>query len=148
MAYMNVKGKDYNFVRASVLGVAEYNDKILVEENIDRIKNLKFYRPLGGGIDFWEDSKEALKREFKEELKADIEIIEYICTLENRFIFENVKRHEILTIYRIKLPSEFYIKDEYLIDENGMTVKARWVKKDCFINEKLALIPKELSKYL
>lgn len=148
MAYKNVEGKDYNFIRVSVLGIAEYYGKILVEENNDKIKKKYFYRPLGGGMDFWEDSKEALKREFKEELNADIEVLDYVCTLENRFLFENVNRHEILIIYRIKLPDEFYLKDEYFINENGIEFKAKWIDKNLFINKNLILMPKTLIKYL
>lgn len=148
MAYKNIVGRDYNFIRVSVIGFAEFNGKILVEENFDRIKNGYFYRPMGGGIDFWEDSKVALKREFKEELNADIEVLYYMCTLENRFIFEDVNRHEILIVYKIKLPLEYCLKDEYLINENGIEFKAKWIDKNLFINKKLALIPKGLSEYI
>lgn len=148
MAYSNIKGKDYNFIRVSVLGIAEFDNKILVEENYDRLKNEHFYRPLGGGIDFFEDSKVALKREFKEELNADIEILDYICTLENRFAFEDIKRHEVLIIYKIKLNKEFYLKDEFTIDENGVSFKAKWIDKNLFLDNKLDLFPKDLYKFI
>lgn len=148
MAYKNIKGKDYNYIRTSVIGLAEYNNKILVEENYDCIKNEYFYRPLGGGIEFLEDSKTALCREFKEELNATIEIINYICTLENRFNFENVNRHEILIVYKIDLSNEFYLKDEFLINENGTNFKAKWIDKNIFLNKELKLIPEELKNYL
>ncbi|MHC1682082.1 MAG: NUDIX hydrolase [Clostridiaceae bacterium] len=148
MAYKNIVGKDYNYIRVSVLGVAEINDKILVEENFDKIKNQYFYRPLGGGVDFWEDTKEALIREFKEELNADIKVLDYICTIENRFKFEDVCRHEILIIYKIQLTDEFYIKDEFIINENGIEFKAKWIDKNLFLNGELILFPKDLEKIL
>lgn len=148
MAYKNIVGKDYNYIRVSVLGVAEINDKILVEENFDKIKDQYFYRPLGGGVDFWEDSKEALIREFKEELNADIKVLDYICTIENRFKFEDVCRHEILIIYKIQLTDEFYIKDQFIINENGIEFKAKWIDKNLFLNGELMLFPKVLEKIL
>ena len=65
-------------IRPIVLGIAKINNKILVSEGYDKIKEQTFYRCLGGGIEFLETSQEALKREFKEELSIDIEVGEYL----------------------------------------------------------------------
>ena len=47
-------------------------NKILVSEGNDKVKNETFYRSIGGGIEFLENSKDALKREFKKELNIEI----------------------------------------------------------------------------
>ena len=56
-------------IRPIALGLAIKNNKLLVSEGFDKVKNEIFYRCLGGGIEFLEKGKEALKREFLEEIK-------------------------------------------------------------------------------
>ena len=65
-------------IRPIVLGIARKNNKILVSEGYDKVKNQTFYRCLGGGIEFLETSQEALKREYKEELGISIDIENYL----------------------------------------------------------------------
>ena len=67
-------------IRPIVLGLAFKDNKLLVSEGFDKIKNQTFYRCLGGGIEFLETSQEALKREYKEELGIDVNIDNYLRT--------------------------------------------------------------------
>lgn len=67
-------------IRPIVLGIAQKDNKILVSEGYDKIKKEIFYRCIGGGIEFLEKSKDALKREFKEELGIDIIVEDYLRT--------------------------------------------------------------------
>ena len=61
-----------NSIRPIVLGLTKKDNKILVGQGYDKVKNKTFYRALGGGIEFTETSKDAIIREFKEEINADI----------------------------------------------------------------------------
>lgn len=65
-------------IRPIVLGIVKKDNKILVSEGYDKTKNETFYRSIGGGIEFLENSKDALKREFKEELDIDINVGEFL----------------------------------------------------------------------
>ena len=69
------------------LGIAIKNNKLLVGEGFDKVKNQTFYRCLGGGIEFLEKSSDALKREFKEEIGADIAVKNFLGISENIFTF-------------------------------------------------------------
>ena len=42
----------YTEIRPITLGLAIKNNKLLVEEKFDKVKNQTFYRCLGGGIEF------------------------------------------------------------------------------------------------
>ena len=64
-------------IRPIALGLAVKNNKLLVSEGFDKVKNETFYRCLGGGIEFLEKSSDALKREFKEEIGANIIIKDF-----------------------------------------------------------------------
>ena len=59
-------------VRPIAISIIRNNDKILVYERQDDITGEKFYRLVGGCIEFGESSNIALKREFEEELSLDI----------------------------------------------------------------------------
>lgn len=46
--------------------------KILVGQGFDHVKGTCFCRPLGGGIEFGETSRETIVREIREEIDADV----------------------------------------------------------------------------
>lgn len=115
---------------------------------IDWVTNTKFYRSPGGGVEFWEKSEDALRREFLEELDAEIISPKYLCKIENIFEFEGKKKHEILLVYELELPEEFYEKDEMMHHENGAIGKASWINKNDFLIGDKILYPIEIKKYL
>jgi len=55
-------------IRPIAICVIRRRDEILVFESRDTVKNETFYRPLGGGINFGEHSKDAVRREIFEEI--------------------------------------------------------------------------------
>lgn len=136
------------YIRITVLGLARRNDEVLVSEAVDGVKGTEFYRFLGGGVDFQEYSKAALKREFLEEIGAEIISSKYLCKIENIFEFEGEKKHEILLVYEIELEEEVYEKDEMIQDENGALGKALWVNKNEFLNGDKIIYPIEIKDYL
>ena len=134
-------------IRPIVLGIAKKDNKILVSEGYDKIKDKTFYRCLGGGIEFQETSQEALKREFKEEINIDIEVEEFCGIAENIFTFQGQKGHEIVFFYNIKIKDEDYKEVYPMIDDDGEDV-AIWIDIDEFKNNKKILYPEEIFKYL
>ena len=134
-------------IRPIVLGIAKKDNKILVSEGYDKIKDKTFYRCLGGGIEFQETSQEALKREFKEEINIDIEVEEFCGIAENIFTFQGQKGHEIVFFYNIKIKDEDYKEVYPMIDDDGEDV-AFWIDIDEFKNNKKILYPEEIFKYL
>ncbi|MDR1071839.1 MAG: NUDIX domain-containing protein [Rickettsiales bacterium] len=96
----------------------------------DRIKNRKFYRMSGGGIEFGEEAAEALKREFLEEYGLDIIVGDRLDVKENIFTYGESIGHEVVFIYDAafsdksvysadKIPN---IEDEQHKDEFGLWV--------------------------
>ncbi len=134
-------------IRPVVLGIAKKDNKILVSEGYDKVKNQTFYRCLGGGIEFFETSQEALKREFKEELGIDIEVDDYCGISENIFTFQGKKGHELVLLYNIKIKDEDYKEIYPMIDDDGES-EAIWVNIEDFKNNSKILYPEEIFKYL
>ena len=91
--------------------IIKYKDKFLIEKN----KNVDFSVIPGGRIKSLENSKIALIREIKEEIGIDIsnETFEIISLIENFFEFNNQKYHELYFIYKINLPENYNLKDNF-----------------------------------
>jgi NADH pyrophosphatase NudC (nudix superfamily) len=81
-------------IRPLVLGWVRSGDRLLVAEGYDAAKKLTFYRCLGGGVDFGETSEAALKREFLEEIRAEVTNIRPLGFIENLFTYNGKPGHE------------------------------------------------------
>jgi 8-oxo-dGTP pyrophosphatase MutT (NUDIX family) len=125
-----------NRIRPIAICVFLRNNKILVAEGYDAVKDQCFYRPLGGGIEFGESSKETICRELMEELSLELDedSLRYLGTLENIYIFNGTPGHEIVFIYDgiLKEP-QAYERAEILGKElNGENIRAVWKSLDEF----------------
>ena len=134
-------------IRPIALGLAIKNNKLLVSEGFDKVKNETFYRCLGGGIEFLEKSEEALKREFLEEINVDITVKDFLGISENIFTYQGKKAHELILFYSIEISDENYQEEYKVIDDHGETV-AKWIDIDEFKNKNKILYPKEVFKYI
>lgn len=114
----------YNFRVASII---RHNDKVLLHKNI----NDPFYTIPGGRIKILEDSISALKREFREEINAKINIKKMIAVVENFFNYENKKYHEIMFIYESDFTDiNFYNTEVIKGIENKGNLQFTWKKKE------------------
>ena len=122
-------------IRPLAICVFLNNDRILVAEGYDPIKQQTFYRPLGGGIEFGEASADTVRRELKEELNVEVEELRYLGTLENIFVFNGTPGHEIVMVY-----------DGALVD-SGLYEQAVIVGIEAEINESFNAIWKRLDEF-
>lgn len=136
-------------IRPIALCVFRDGDRILVLEGYDPLKQQTFYRPLGGGIEFGESSEEAVRREIKEELDAEIAGLRLLGTLENIFVFNGKPGHEIVQVYdgRLNDPGMYEQAEMSAIEANGETIKVVWKGLDEF-NPQTPLYPDGLLELL
>jgi ADP-ribose pyrophosphatase YjhB (NUDIX family) len=100
-------------IRPIALAVVRRGDDVLVYEGYDPTKDEVFYRLLGGGVEFGETAAEAVRREFREELAADLANVELLAVQENIFTFDGRAHHEIAFLFTADLAdSSFYERDE------------------------------------
>lgn len=102
---------------------------ILVCDLHDPAGNRHFYRPMGGGIEFGETSLEALRREVREELGAEITAPMLLGTLENIFIYDDRRGHEVVFVYDAQLVDESLYHKSRLqgIEDNGLPFELCWL---------------------
>ena len=87
-------------VRAAAVII--HNNKVLVHRNV----NHDHYCLPGGRVEIGESSDNTVKRELKEELGKKIEILNYVATIENFFILDNKKYHEIFFIQKAEFVND------------------------------------------
>ena len=134
-------------IRPIALGLVIKDNKLLVSEGFDKVKNEIFYRCLGGGIEFLEKSEEALKREFLEEINVDIAVKDFLGISENIFTYQGKNAHELILFYSIEISDENYQEEYKVIDDHGETI-AKWIDIDDFKNKSKILYPEEVFKYI
>ncbi|MFX1501449.1 MAG: NUDIX hydrolase [Promethearchaeota archaeon] len=140
-----------------VAGIAIYENKVLIHRSILD----DFWTLPGGRCEFLEISKEALKREIKEEIGVETKIIRPLYFVENFFHFEGKDYHELSIFYLMEFPPDskvvlendtFYGKECGLGFENDhnngkeLELIFKWVDIDKL--ETLRLYPLFLRKSL
>ena len=138
-----------NYIRVKTLFLVERNGgEIFVSEDYDSVKRETYYRPIGGTVEFGENTIAALKREIFEETGKGIIIEKLFHVSENIFTYNGQKGHEIVFIYKGKFEDDEIINlNEYWITEsNGERIKCLWIDKKLFKEKKLVLVPDDLSK--
>lgn len=113
---ISINVEDYKLnVRAA--GVIIHNNKLLIHHDL----NNGHYALVGGRITIGESSDETLKRELKEEVGKEIEITEYITTIENFFTLNNTKYHEIMFVHK----AEFLNDEDKKIETDLKSIEGR-----------------------
>ena len=141
-----------NQIRPLAICVFRHGDCILVAEGYDSVKQEHFYRPLGGGIEFGENSAETICREIREELNAEIddESLTYVGAIENIFHFNGSMGHEIVMVYDGAL-KELSLYEQQVIagkEANGEEIRAVWKNIDEFGEGKSIVYPTGLLDIL
>lgn len=135
--------------RVIALGLVKDGSRLFVAKGYDSVKQQTFYRALGGGVEFGESSLEALKREFQEELQAELTSINYLGCLENRFTYEGKAGHELIQLYQCDFAdSKFYQQPSIIGNEGGAEFTALWIDCDRFKSGELRLVPEQCLGYL
>jgi 8-oxo-dGTP pyrophosphatase MutT (NUDIX family) len=93
-------------IRPTAVAVVRWDDRILVHEGRDSVKGERFYRPLGGGIEFGELGEEAIRRELVEEIGVETASARYLGMLENVFVYEGEPGHELVLLYEVELAGD------------------------------------------
>lgn len=136
-------------IRVLALGWITDGDRVFVAEGYDEVKHDYFYRALGGGVDFGETSVEALKREFQEEIQAELTQIEYLTCIENIFVCHGKPGHELIQLYRCDFADpKFYQIDKMDFSEGEDKHQALWVEIERFKSGELRLVPDVCLQYL
>ena len=134
-------------IRGLALAVIKNKGRILVSPGYDAKKDQYFYRLIGGGIDFGENSIDTLRREMIEELDAELTACRLLGTIENIFTFNGRPGHEICFLYEgeFKDPSLYDIEEFKILDSKDEG-KVIWLEMNEENNKKI--YPEGTADYL
>jgi 8-oxo-dGTP pyrophosphatase MutT (NUDIX family) len=137
------------YIRPLAICVFRHRGRILVNEAHDPVKSETFCRPLGGGIEFGETSAQAVVREVREEIAAEITNLQLIGTLENIFTYLGAPGHEIVQVYDAEfIDRSLYEKASIAgAESDGQPFQAIWRKLEEFSKD-LPLYPEGLCQLL
>jgi 8-oxo-dGTP pyrophosphatase MutT (NUDIX family) len=139
-------------VRPLAICVFRHHDRILVMEGYDPLKKERFYRPLGGGIEFGEHSTETICRELMEEIhvEVDLQSLKVLGTVENIFTFNGKPGHEIVLIYDGSLKEPGFYDQATIVgkEADGEEFRAIWKNISEFGEGKKILYPTGLLEML
>lgn len=138
-------------IRPIAVCLFRHGDRILVSEAYDESAGHYFCRPLGGGIEFGEHSRDAVLREIREELGAEVEGLELVGVLENVFTYEGARGHEIVFVYDAEFKDRrMYERGEiqgYRVETDSGFVAA-WQSPEEMKGKKAGLVPEGLADLL
>lgn len=132
---MAKKNKKKQRIRPLALCVFRRDDKIFVAEGYDAHLDQVFYRPIGGRIEFGESGHEAVIREVKEEINANVTEVKYLGMLENIFEYEGESGHEIVLVYDGGFVDDNFNDDQFSVigkDAGEVLYEGRWMRLDAF----------------
>ena len=139
------------YPRAKALGLIFKEHHVLLEEYEGKHSKGTgyFYRPIGGTIEIGEKSIETLIREFKEEIKVEILVKDYISCVENIFKIDSNLGHEIIQIYSVEFKdTTLYRKERFEITEGNKITYAKWISIAEILEGKKVVFPEALIKLL
>lgn len=139
-------------IRVIALCVFRNKNRILVFKGHDSVKNEDFYRPLGGAVEFGETTKQAVRREIREELKTEIKKPVLLGIAENTFTYEGEPGHEIVYIFDAHFKDKSLYHKETLQAFEGENDEIRfepeWVKLSSVEKKQIPLYPDGLLDLL
>ena len=120
--------------RVLAICLCRNGDRILCFEGNDPVKGEVFYRPLGGTVEFGETGVQAVVRELREELGAELTDVRHVATIENLFTYRGRPGHEVVLVYDGTLTDRrLYERDDLECVEETVTWPARWMHLDSFL---------------
>ena len=85
-----------------IVGIALHNHQVLLHRTPDEA----FWTFPGGRAELGETAAQTLRREMREELAADIEIIRLLWVVENFFEYDEKPYHELALYFLMRLPDD------------------------------------------
>lgn len=120
-------------IRILALGAVRRGEELLVFEGNSPETDSHYYRLLGGRVEFGEHSREAVIREFDEELGVEFANPTHVGTFERVFTHAGDTGHEVWRVYEGDIVEDWpYERDSFtfLEPETGVEHLARWMSTD------------------
>lgn len=134
-------------IRFVALGAVQREDALLVVEAEAPETDAPYYRLLGGGVEFGEHSREAVVREFDEELGVTFTDSTPVGMFERVFTHAGETGHEVWRVYDGHIVEDWpYDRDSFTFVEPEFETEhlARWMPIDRLRDEETTFYAPEV----
>jgi ADP-ribose pyrophosphatase YjhB (NUDIX family) len=136
-----------NLFNYRVVGVAVNDDRVLLHQ----ADGDDFWVLPGGRVEFGEAAEQTLKREMREELDVEVEIVRLLWVVENFFTYGTRHYHEIALYFLMRLPASCkYLLESgpFESEDAGTPLTFRWFARRTEVLAALPLLPSFLRTAL
>jgi 8-oxo-dGTP pyrophosphatase MutT (NUDIX family) len=136
-------------IRPIAVCYCESEGKVLLEEGYDAVKDQRFFRAIGGGIEFGETAEAAVRREWMEELGAELGEVRLLQVVENIFEYEGRPGHEIVFMLEgaPRDTGRFQAQRMEITESTGLVHRLSWVPIEDMANGRVTVYPRALCEY-
>lgn len=115
-------------IRPVALAVVLAGDRLLVIDAEEPGTGRRFHRLFGGGIEFGERAEDAVVREIREELGAELLDVERLGVVENLFVYEGRAAHEVVFLFLGRVADRAFYERERIdaVEANGRAMTGIW----------------------
>jgi ADP-ribose pyrophosphatase YjhB (NUDIX family) len=137
-------------IRPTVQCLFRRGDELLVLESWDGVKQRGHRRAPGGGIEHGERAEDAVRREIREEIGAEITQLRLLQVVENIFTFQGGAGHEIIYVFEAEfVDRSLYGRDViHCAEDDGVLFDLGWVAITEMRDPQRPLVPPELLDLL
>jgi 8-oxo-dGTP pyrophosphatase MutT (NUDIX family) len=115
-------------IRVKVFCVLRRGPQLLLSFAIDPDTGARYGRLLGGGIEPGERSEDAVRREFQEEISAELTNLRRLGVVENIFTWRGQLHHEVIFVFTADFADRaFYAREAFVVNEAVCDGPAEWV---------------------
>jgi len=116
-------------IRPLAVCLCREGGRALVAHGYDSVKQERFYRAIGGAIEFGERAEDAARREWMEELGAELDDLRLLSVIENLFTYEGRPGHEIVFVFaaRLRDAERYSAGDVERVESTGQRHAVSWV---------------------
>lgn len=137
--------EENNCFNYRVVGVAVREDLVLLHQ----VEGDGFWAFPGGRAEFGETAEQTLKREMREEIGVEIEVVRLLWVVENFFTLAGKQYHEIALYFLMRLPSGCkYLAERgpFRGEEEGVELIFQWFPRQPAVLSGLPLLPSFLQQ--
>ena len=115
-------------IRLVALAVIRDGPRLLVRR-YEAPSGDRYYRPLGGAVEFGERAAQTARRELREEIGAEIENVRHLATLEDLFERNGEPAHQIVFLFDADFADGSNYTAEQIIgtESSGKRIEAVWI---------------------
>jgi len=127
-----------------VVGVAVHENSVLLHQ----AEGEDFWTFPGGRAEFGEPAEQTLKREMREEIGVEVEVVRLLWFVENFFFYAGKHYHEIALYFLMRFPAtckRLVHSGSFEGEEEGIKLIFQWFPQQPEVLSRLPLLPSFLQ---